>query len=138
MIQKYALVENSGLEVLIATRRDRTLGFLAYSHTFAIAACRRTFFIQDIFVTRRERTRGIGRAMMSALAAIAQERGIDQIDWTTDPWNTKAKRFYDSMDSLLKGRRSSTGWSIPRPPRCRREAAIKRSLSRERCPIGGG
>ena len=62
MIQKHALVENSALEVLIATRRDRTLGFLAYSHYFAIAACRRSFFIQDIFVTRGNGP-GVGRAM---------------------------------------------------------------------------
>lgn len=90
------------VEILIATGADRAVGFLAFNETFALANCQNAVFIQDLFVTRKARTAGVGRRLMTRLAQICVERGVTQLDWTADPWNDKARSFYEAMGPLLK------------------------------------
>ena len=40
---------------------------------------------------------------MAAMLALAEDQGIEQIDWTMDPWNDQAKRFYEKLGPLLRG-----------------------------------
>lgn len=101
-IAKGAFGENAGLVVLIAILDGATIGFLAFSEMFALATCQQSIFIQDLFIARKARGSGAGNAMMLALIKHARDRKVTQIDWTADPWNSKAARFYDSMGPLLK------------------------------------
>ena len=101
-IAKGAFGETAGLKVFLALDGGSAVGFLAFSEMFALAACQQSIFIQDLFVSRKARGAGTGRAMMEALARHAFERGVTQIDWTADPWNSKAARFYERMGPLLK------------------------------------
>lgn len=101
-ITKGAFGEEAGLKVFLALEGGAAAGFLAFSEMFALAACQQSIFIQDLFVARKARGSGTGRAMMEALARHAHGRGVTQIDWTADPWNSKAARFYDRMGPLLK------------------------------------
>ena len=88
-------------EILIAFSGDAAVGFLAYSESFAIANCLSTIFIQDLFVIRKARRLGVGRKLMVELARICAAREVGQLDWTTDPWNSKAKTFYEDLGPLL-------------------------------------
>jgi len=97
-----AFAERSGLAILIATVADEPIGFLAFSEIFALATCQQSIFIQDLFVARKARRSGAGGALMLALARHARERNVGQIDWTADPWNSKAARFYEGMGPILK------------------------------------
>ena len=92
----------SNLKVLVADSSAGLSGFLAYTDVFALASCQRSFFIQDLFVTRRARAGGVGAALMGELLRMAEEGDIAQIDWTADPWNEKAVAFYEKLGPLLK------------------------------------
>ena len=99
-----AFAETSGIEVLVAEdSAGHCQGFLAFGRMFALANCRNSLFIQDIFVTRRARAKGVGQALMAAMLALAEDQGVEQIDWTMDPWNDQAKRFYEKLGPLLRG-----------------------------------
>ena len=102
VIADKAFREPPAVEILIANGADRAVGFLVFNETFALANCQSAVFIQDLFVTRKARTGGIGRRLMTRLAEICVERGVTQLDWTADPWNDKARTFYESMGPLLK------------------------------------
>ena len=91
-----------GIEVLLADRDGIAVGLLAFVQVYSVAVCQDTFFIQDIFVSERWRGEGVGRQMMDALARLAAERGVEQIDWTADPWNDRARRFYDRLGPLQR------------------------------------
>lgn len=54
-------------------------------------------YLKELFVTSSARERGVGRALMQALAVSAQERGIRRIDWVTTYDNVKARSFYDRL-----------------------------------------
>lgn len=101
-IAKGAFGDRAGLSVLIAMAGADALGFLAFSEMFALATCQQSIFIQDLFVARKARGLGAGKALMQALARHARDRNVGQIDWTADPWNSKAARFYDRMGPVLK------------------------------------
>lgn len=92
----------SNLKVLVAETAGTLSGFLAYTEVFALASCQRSFFIQDLFVTRRARSGGVGAALMTSLLRLADETNVAQIDWTADPWNEKAVAFYEKLGPLLK------------------------------------
>tara|TARA_R110002012_G_scaffold20013_9_gene71318 strand:- start:1860 stop:2429 length:570 start_codon:yes stop_codon:yes gene_type:complete len=93
---------DSNLKVLIAETSAGLQGFVAYTEVFALASCQRSFFIQDLFVTRRARASGVGASLMAELVRQAEECGVEQIDWTADPWNEKATAFYEKLGPLLK------------------------------------
>lgn len=97
-----AFTEYSGLKILLACNNSAPIGFLAFSEIFALAACQRSIFIQDLFVARKARRSGAGRALMDALIHHAHENQVTQIDWTADPWNSNAARFYEKIGPLLK------------------------------------
>lgn len=101
-----AFQDGKAVEILLAFEKsrlggERPAGLLAFTEFFTLATCQRSLFIQDIFVTRRARGRSVGRALMGRLATVARERNVTQIDWTTDPWNEQARRFYDQLANML-------------------------------------
>ena len=101
-IAKGVFQENSGLKILLAAENDNAIGFLAFSEIFALASCQKSIFIQDLFVARKVRKSGAGRALMEALFKFATDNEITQIDWTTDAWNSKAIAFYEHIVPSLK------------------------------------
>ena len=101
-IAKGVFQENSGLKILLAIEKDNAIGFLAFSEVFALASCQKSIFIQDLFVARKVRKSGAGRALMEALFKFAIDNEITQIDWTTDAWNSKAIAFYEHIVPSLK------------------------------------
>lgn len=102
-IKNAVFSDSPGVKVLVAEAKGDVIGFLAYGEMFALANCQNSYFIQDIFISRRHRADGAGKALMIALAKEADANDVQQIDWTADPWNDQAKRFYEKFGPVLKG-----------------------------------
>ena len=62
---------------------------------------RRGLWLEDLFVYPEQRGRGIGRAMLLRLAAIAAARGCGRFEWAVLDWNTPAIRFYERMGATV-------------------------------------
>ena len=101
-IENSAFGEDSGVRILLASQKEKAVGFLAFSNFFALATCQNSIFIQDLYIERKTRNNGIGRALMRTLVEYGLENGVTQIDWTTDTWNSKAINFYENITSLNK------------------------------------
>jgi GNAT superfamily N-acetyltransferase len=54
-------------------------------------------FLEDLFVREAFRGRGIGRALLSKVARIAQQEGSYGIRWEVLGWNELAIKFYKSL-----------------------------------------
>jgi len=102
-IRLHGLGPAPGVQILIAKRWSELIGILIFQEIFSLAANYRILFIQDLFVAERARSQGVGRKLMLRLAKIAEERGIQHIDWTADKWNRGSQRFYRALGSLLRG-----------------------------------
>ena len=54
-------------------------------------------YLEDLFVRPEHRGAGIGRALLTRLAALAVERGCGRFEWSVLDWNEDAIRFYRRM-----------------------------------------
>ncbi len=62
-------------EVIMAELDGTPAGFALFFHNFSTFLGRRGLYLEDLFVKPEYRGNGIGRALLSRLAAIAVERG---------------------------------------------------------------
>ena len=86
----------AGAEILVA-EAEVIMGFLAFSPTYPGPGLRPGLFMKELFVSERARGRGVGKALLRALARIALERGFARIDWTADRRNERLLRFYAEL-----------------------------------------
>src|SRR6187399_466675 len=100
---------NPVIHMLIAEWNGEPAGFALYFFNFSTFVGRHGLYLEDLFVRPAQRSHGIGRALLRALARIAQERGCGRMEWAVLDWNEPALRFYKSLDA-----RQMNEWIIHR------------------------
>ena len=87
-------------ECLIADDEGVAAGFALY---FPIYSTWRgpSIHLEDLFVQPSHRGRGIGKALLAYVAAIAMERGCARMQWDVLDWNTHAIDFYRSCGAVM-------------------------------------
>ncbi len=94
------------VEALVATVGGRVEGIALY--WFALGSSfrgRNLLGLEDLVVSEAARGRGIGEALMAALAREGVRRKAIRMDWDVLDWNAKAIRFYERL-----GARSRAPW----------------------------
>jgi len=89
-----------GAEVLLAFADAAPVGFAVYFHNFSTFLGRKGVWLEDIFVKPEQRGHGYGRALLRAVARIAQQGGCGRFEWAALDWNTPAWNFYRSLGAL--------------------------------------
>ena len=90
---------NPVVHVLIAEWDGKAVGFALYFFNFSTFVGRPGLYLEDLFVRPAQRSHGIGRALLQALARIAEQRGCGRMEWAVLDWNEPALRFYKSLDA---------------------------------------
>ncbi|HEY4456217.1 MAG TPA: GNAT family N-acetyltransferase [Pseudonocardiaceae bacterium] len=54
-------------------------------------------YLQDLFTSEAARGKGVGRALIAAIADWARDRGCGRLYWLTREDNTTARRLYDQV-----------------------------------------
>ncbi|MFD7627647.1 GNAT family N-acetyltransferase [Streptomyces sp. NPDC059851] len=104
--------EDAQAWVLLAEDPDgRVVGYAACSAEFTFWDARHYLHMDCLYLAEEARGHGLGAALMDGVAALARERGLDQVQWQTPDWNEGAIRFYDRLgaDGLAKRRYA---WSV--------------------------
>jgi GNAT superfamily N-acetyltransferase len=65
--------------------------------------------LEDVFVRPVARGRGVGRALLAAVARIAVARGSGRLEWSVLDWNESAIGFYRGL-----GARPMDEWTVYR------------------------
>jgi ribosomal protein S18 acetylase RimI-like enzyme len=78
---------------LVAEQEGLVIGMLTCSERYFTGWVGPTFVIQDLYVDAEHRNRGIGRALLAQVAALARDRGVPLIELTVRADNP-ARRFY--------------------------------------------
>lgn len=89
-------------ETLISTRDGHAVGFALYFFAYSTFACRPTLYIEDIFVLPEERGKGIGKALLVALARVATRKDCGRMEWAVLDWNAPAIKFYAKLGAKLR------------------------------------
>jgi GNAT superfamily N-acetyltransferase len=88
-------------EAILAFLDGEPAGVALFHSRFSTWLGRPGMYLEDLFVTEKARGQGVGRRLMTRLAAIAMGRGWGRIDFHVLDWNP-ARRFYRrlGMDHL--------------------------------------
>lgn len=81
-------------EVLIAAIDEEPVGFALFFHNYSTFLAQRGLFLEDLFVIPGARGKGVGDALLSALARIALDRNCGRLEWSVLDWNDLAIGFY--------------------------------------------
>ena len=67
-------------------------------------------YLEDLYVRPAHRGRGLGRALLVALAAVCVERGYARLEWPVLDWNEPSIGFYRALGAVpwTSGRRSGS------------------------------
>ncbi len=84
-------------EVLLAQVGATPVGFALFFHTYSTFLARPGLYLEDLFVLPAWRGRGVGKALLARLAALARARGCGRLEWAVLDWNEPAIRFYEEV-----------------------------------------
>jgi len=89
-------------QALLAEWDGQTAAYALYFFTYSTWAGRPGLFVEDLFVRANFRRKGIGRALLQHMAAIAREQNCYGMRWEVLNWNTPAIDFYRSLGAKLQ------------------------------------
>ena len=96
-LERHVFARESRIDLLVAEAEGRLLGFAFVSTLFPAQRCTPALFLKDIFVSADARSRGVGRALMRAIAGLAVSRGCSRINWNASHDNATALAFYAKL-----------------------------------------
>jgi GNAT superfamily N-acetyltransferase len=83
--------------VLLAEVEGRMGGMALYFFDYSTWTSRNGLYLEDLYVYPESRRRGVARALMTRLAAIAREHGCGRMNWVVMRGNDPAIAFYKSL-----------------------------------------
>ena len=84
-------------------------GFALYFYNYSTWQGHHGIHLEDIFVLPAHRGKGIGKALLTKVAAVAVVEGCPRLEWNVLDWNGDAIDFYHEMGAQI-----STDWRIMR------------------------
>jgi GNAT superfamily N-acetyltransferase len=101
--------ERSSAEVRLAFVDETPAGFALFFHNYSTFLAQPGLYLEDLYVEPAFRGQGVGRALLSSLAALAVARDCGRLEWSVLDWNTDAIGFYERL-----GARGMTDWTVHR------------------------
>jgi GNAT superfamily N-acetyltransferase len=77
------------------------VGFALYFHNYSTWRGHAGIHIEDLYVSLEHRGKGIGKALLTRVAAVAVEEGCTRLQWDVLEWNTPAIGFYEQMGAKM-------------------------------------
>ncbi|RMD85089.1 MAG: GNAT family N-acetyltransferase [Candidatus Dadabacteria bacterium] len=84
-------------EALVGELGGRVSGYALYFFSYSTFLTKPGIYLEDLFVRPKARGRGLGRALLAAVAARAVELGCARLEWAVLNWNQPAIEFYRSI-----------------------------------------
>ena len=82
---------------LIAEYEAAPAGFALFFYNYSTWRGHAGIYLEDLFVRPVFRGKGIGKALLASVAAIAVAEGCPRLEWAVLDWNTPAIDFYNSL-----------------------------------------
>lgn len=87
------------MHALVAESESRLIGLVHYLFHRNTVMLQPTCYLQDLFTSEAARGKGVGRALIEAVYAVAREKGLSRVYWHTQESNATAQILYDRIAS---------------------------------------
>lgn len=88
-------------ECLVVEEGDSVIAFALFFHNFSTFLGKPGLYLEDLYVQPAHRGRGVGRALLVRLAAMARDRGCGRFEWSVLDWNANAIAFYQKVGATV-------------------------------------
>ena len=85
------------LEALVAETDGGVEGMALFYEGVSTFRAKPFLYLEDLVVSESSRSRGVGKALVAALAREAVSRGALRIEWAVLDWNARAIEFYERL-----------------------------------------
>lgn len=89
----------SAHDVLVAEQDGRLLGYALFHETYESITAQRGVYMADLFVAKDARRKGLGRALIAAVAHQARVRDLRFVWWVSEAWDEEAQAFYATLSA---------------------------------------
>jgi GNAT superfamily N-acetyltransferase len=88
-------------EAIVAELAGQTIGFALFFPTYSTFLTQPGLHLEDVFVLPEYRRQGVGKALLTAVAKIARDRGCGRLEWSVLDWNQNAIDFYQRFGATV-------------------------------------
>jgi GNAT superfamily N-acetyltransferase len=88
------------IEALLAEEAGEVVGFALVFYNYSSFLGRPGLYLEDLFVRPEHRGKGYGKALFTAVARLAVERGCGRMEWAVLDWNEPSIAFYRSFGAV--------------------------------------
>ena len=89
-------------EATMAEVDGKSVGFALFFHNYSTFDGKPGLYLEDLYVMPEYRGRGLGKALLVALAKLAVERSCGRVEWSVLDWNEPSIQFYESLGAVAK------------------------------------
>ncbi|MEU9866328.1 GNAT family N-acetyltransferase [Actinomadura sp. NPDC048021] len=93
----------------VAEHDGRVVGFAVWFLSFSTWNGTHGIYLEDLYVEPEYRGHGYGKALLTELARVADDRGYGRVEWSVLDWNEPAIGFYTAL-----GARPQDEWTVYR------------------------
>lgn len=108
-LREHLFGDRPRVEALLVDEGGQAVAFALFFHNYSTFLCKPGLYLEDLFVLPEHRRKGYGKALLSALARLARERGCGRFEWAVLQWNEPAIAFYRSL-----GAQTMDDWRVLR------------------------
>ncbi|WP_373541056.1 N-acetyltransferase family protein [Chamaesiphon sp.] len=101
LLRSHLFGDRPMVEAIVAEVGDLTIGFALFFPTYSTFLTQPGIHLEDVFVQPEYRRQGVGKALMTAIAKIAHDRGCGRLEWSVLEWNQNAIEFYQSLGATV-------------------------------------
>ena len=94
------IFKNNRAEVVILELDKNPIGYALFFYNFSTFVGRSGLYLEDIFIKKEFRGRGIGKEVFKFLARKAREEGCKRMEWVCLDWNEPSINFYKSLGAV--------------------------------------
>lgn len=94
--------ETRRFECIIAEADSKPVGFALYFYNYSTWRGHAGIYLEDLYVSPEHRGKGIGKALLTRVAAIAVAEGCPRYEWAVLDWNRPSIDFYHSLGAVMK------------------------------------
>lgn len=94
------IFKNNRAEVVILELDKNPIGYALFFYNFSTFVGRSGLYLEDIFIKKEFRGRGIGKEVFKFLAKKAREEGCKRMEWVCLDWNEPSINFYKSLGAV--------------------------------------
>lgn len=96
-LQQHLFGERPVAEAVVAEVDGGIVAFALFFTNFSTFLGKPGLYLEDLYVQPGHRQRGIGKALLKHLGALAVERGCGRFEWSVLDWNSNAVTLYRKM-----------------------------------------